>query len=144
MPVLPNPKHERFAQELAKGATADAAYVSAGYGENRGNATRLKANESILKRVDEIQSRVAQRVEVTVESLISEAEEVRALAIESGQLNAAIAAIKEKGILAGKREEKVRVKHDDASEMSDGELAIIARGGRDGDSAAAKDSRQLN
>ena len=28
MPVLPNPRHERFAQELAKGKSADAAYVA--------------------------------------------------------------------------------------------------------------------
>jgi phage terminase small subunit len=41
MPVLSNSKHELFAQELAKGKTADAAYVSAGYSPNRGNATTL-------------------------------------------------------------------------------------------------------
>ena len=144
MPVLPNPKHERFAQELAKGATADAAYVIAGYKESRHNASTLRTNQNILDRIIEIQSRVAQRVEVTVESLIAEAEEVRALAIESGQLNAAIAAIKEKGVLSGRREEKVRVKHDDERGLSDGELSHIARSGRDGASAAAKDSRQLN
>ena len=31
MPTLQNPRHERFAQELATGQTADAAYVLAGY-----------------------------------------------------------------------------------------------------------------
>ena len=31
MPTLRNPRHERFAQELATGKTADAAYVLAGY-----------------------------------------------------------------------------------------------------------------
>ena len=31
MPLLDNPKHEIFAQELAKGTTADEAYARAGY-----------------------------------------------------------------------------------------------------------------
>lgn len=66
MPALTNAKHERFAQELAKGATADEAYQLAGYAENRGNATRLKANESIGKRVAEILGGAAIRAEITV------------------------------------------------------------------------------
>ena len=65
MPVLKNARHERFAQELAKGKTADEAYVEAGFTANRGNAARLKANESIRKRVDEIKSRVAEKAEWT-------------------------------------------------------------------------------
>jgi len=69
MPALANPKHERFAQALAKGETADAAYVLAGYEENRGNATRLKANESVEARVAEILERAATRVEITVASI---------------------------------------------------------------------------
>ena len=54
--VLRNSRHERFAQELTTGKTADAAYVLAGYRENRSNAARLSANRDILKRVAEIQS----------------------------------------------------------------------------------------
>lgn len=67
--MLSNAKHERFAQELAKGKTADEAYQLAGYAENRGNAARLKANESVMKRVAEIQGRAATRTEVTVASI---------------------------------------------------------------------------
>lgn len=51
MTALSNPKHERFAQELAKGKTADEAYVLAGYKRNRGNASTLKQDQSILERV---------------------------------------------------------------------------------------------
>jgi hypothetical protein len=40
MPVLPNNKHELFAQGLAKGLSADAAYQAAGYKRDRGNAAR--------------------------------------------------------------------------------------------------------
>lgn len=62
MPVLENPKHERFANALVEGMSADAAYAAAGYKPNPGNATRLKRNDSILKRVAELQVRVAERL----------------------------------------------------------------------------------
>lgn len=65
MPILKNARHEAFAQELSKGQTADEAYQNAGFKPNRGNAARLKANESIQKRVDEIKSRVAEKAEWT-------------------------------------------------------------------------------
>lgn len=54
MPVLSNARHERFAQELAKGISASVAYVLAGYKANRGNASVLKQDQSILDRIDEI------------------------------------------------------------------------------------------
>ncbi|QYJ00763.1 hypothetical protein KUV46_15750 [Thalassovita mediterranea] len=63
MTALKNGKWEKFAQGLAKGKTADEAYEAAGYKPNRGNAARLKANESILKRVAEIQERVSEKAE---------------------------------------------------------------------------------
>jgi phage terminase small subunit len=54
MVALRNPKHERFAQELAKGKAADAAYEAAGYKPDRGNATRLHQKDSISHRVAEL------------------------------------------------------------------------------------------
>lgn len=63
--MLPNPRHERFAQALAAGKTADEAYQEAGYAENRGNATRLKANESVRARVAELQGRITEGVVLT-------------------------------------------------------------------------------
>lgn len=72
MPVLRNQKHELFAQGLAKGMTADAAYVAAGYKENRKNASRLKANERVAARVDEILGSAARRVEVSASRVIEE------------------------------------------------------------------------
>ena len=56
MPTLQNSRHERFAQDLATGKTADAAYVLAGYRANRSNAARLGADRDIQARVAEIQS----------------------------------------------------------------------------------------
>lgn len=72
MPVLGNPRHERFAQELAKGETADEAYQSAGYTPDRGNASRLTANDSIQGRVREILDRGAERAAITEEMVLRE------------------------------------------------------------------------
>jgi phage terminase small subunit len=141
MPILPNARHERFAQELAAGKSADEAYIAAGYNENRGNATRLKANESVLKRVAELKSSAAERAVITAESLIAEAEEARKLAMELGQPAAAVAAIKEKGVLSGVRVEKAERRIvNDPRQLSDAELdAEIERAlARE----AAADSRQ--
>lgn len=59
MPVLSNPRHERFAQEYATGQSADAAYEAAGYKPDRGNAARLTAKDSISQRVAELQAQMA-------------------------------------------------------------------------------------
>lgn len=66
---LKNARHERFAQELAKGATADAAYIAAGFKPNRHNAARLKPNETIVARLKELQSKAAEKSVVTVEGI---------------------------------------------------------------------------
>ena len=108
MPTLQNPRHERFAQELATGKTADAAYVLAGYRANRSNAARLSASRDIQKRVAEIQSLGAERAAITVETLIAEAEAARSKAMgEKGGAAAAVAAITAKAKLAGLWREKV-------------------------------------
>lgn len=88
MPALSNPKHERFAQALAKGETATAAYVIAGYEDNEGNAGRLNRNEQVQARVAEILERAAMRAEITVagisERLLMIAEKGEKLAEASG------------------------------------------------------------
>lgn len=106
MPPLPNQRHERFAQELAKGNSASEAYTNAGYGESRSAACRLSTNVNVQARVAELQERGAKRVEVTVESLIEEAEAARLLAMSIEAPSAAIAAVREKGVLSGKRVER--------------------------------------
>jgi phage terminase small subunit len=66
---LKNARHERFAQELAKGSTADAAYVAAGYRPDRKNAARLTTNDAVRARITELKSRAAARTEITVASV---------------------------------------------------------------------------
>lgn len=56
MSSLLNPKHEMFAQGLARGQSAVEAYIAAGFKPNSGNACTLKAKESIIKRVSAILS----------------------------------------------------------------------------------------
>lgn len=106
MPVLDNPKHERFAQELAKGKTADEAYQLAGYKADRCHASRLAAKGNVRARVTEILERSARRAEVTVGSLLAELDEARALAFHVEQPSAAVAATREKAVLVGLRVEK--------------------------------------
>lgn len=69
MPALENPKHERFAQELAKGKTQAEAYKEAGYIGDETAACRLSRNVKVTGRVAEIQERAAVRAEITVASI---------------------------------------------------------------------------
>jgi phage terminase small subunit len=101
LPALSNPKHERFAQELFKGKTADEAYQNAGYQPSRKNASRLRTKEDIQRRIAEYQSASSMRVEVTVASLLQEAAEIQQAAKEAGQHSAAVAALTAKAKLAG-------------------------------------------
>jgi hypothetical protein len=84
MPRIKNPKHELFAQELAKGKTADEAYQLAGYKENRGNAATLKANQSIADRVAELLERSAVRAEITVATITENLVRIAQKAEEQG------------------------------------------------------------
>jgi phage terminase small subunit len=72
MPVLSRPKHELFAQAMAGGKTADEAYVLAGYKSDRGNASRLTANDSIQTRVRELQERASANVVLSREWVLEQ------------------------------------------------------------------------
>lgn len=69
MPALSNARHERFAQELAKGKSQAEAYELAGYKPSEPNASRLTRNDKVAARVAELQERAAVRTEVTVASI---------------------------------------------------------------------------
>jgi phage terminase small subunit len=72
MPILPNPKHELFAQERAKGLSAGQAYVAAGFSKNDSNAARLNRNEQVVSRVAELLAVAADRNGITIDRIISE------------------------------------------------------------------------
>ena len=119
MPTLKNPRHEAFAQALARGMSASAAYVEAGYKANRHNAAALAREQHIGTRVTELQeeqlaihkqatAEAVANAKVTIESLIAEAEAARAKAMsEKGGAAAAVSALTAKAKLAGMWREKV-------------------------------------
>ena len=63
MPALRNPKHEKFAQLVASGMTAQAAFTQAGYPSPQ-NAPRLRNNELVAKRIEELQVRNERKAEM--------------------------------------------------------------------------------
>lgn len=133
MPALDNPKHERFAQLLAKGKTADEAYTLAGYKQNRHNAATLGREQHISTRVAEIQEFAAKRVEISVasvtESLLRIARKAEDLAEASG-LSVARAAHMDAAKLNGLVIEKTDNTNRGPVNLSDDDLAAIAIGSR--------------
>lgn len=118
MGALSNPRHERFAQELAKGKSATEAYSEAGYEESRSAASRLSTNVNVQQRVSELQSRAAAKTELTVanitERLIRYADAGEALKDASG-LSVARAAMMDAAKLNGlivERTENTNINHD--------------------------------
>jgi hypothetical protein len=101
MPILSNPRHEKFAQGLAQGKPAINAYELAGYKPDRGAASRLSANVSIQARVAELQGKAAESAIVTLEGLIQEAGELQVAGLKLNQISAAVAALTAKAKLAG-------------------------------------------
>jgi phage terminase small subunit len=123
MAILPNPKHELFAQGLAVGKTQERAYINAGYsaGSPRANSNSLiKANQSISERVAELQAGGAIRAEVTIADLVQELESARLSARDADivQASAMVAATMAKakllGLIVDKREVKNYISHEDA------------------------------
>jgi phage terminase small subunit len=58
---LKNARHERFAQELAKGASQAEAYARAGYKPSEQHASRLARNGKVRERLAQLQSAMAEK-----------------------------------------------------------------------------------
>jgi hypothetical protein len=99
LPVLN--QNGRPVSGIAEGKSATEAYEAAGYTPNDGNATRLKGNERIKRRVAELQERGAAEVAVTLQGLIEEATDIQTKAMADGKYSAAVAALTVKAKLAG-------------------------------------------
>jgi phage terminase small subunit len=117
MPVLKNSRHERFAQLLAGGKDMTSAYEAAGYKRDCGNASNLARRDEITSRVQEItieararEQKIAERsaeyAAVTKGELLKMARDIYLQAKENGHTAAAVAAIKEIGVLSGVRIER--------------------------------------
>lgn len=137
MPPLANPKHERFAQGLAKGKSQAEAYADAGYTPSEPNASRLTRHDKVQARVAELQERAAIRCEISVASITE-----RLLAIaakgeasrDAPLLSVARASLMDAARLNGLVVEKSETTLTDkrAAEMSEEELLAIAAGSRPG------------
>lgn len=66
---LKNARHERFAQELAKGKSQLDAYVAADYKPNESHASRLVANGKVAERVAELKAKAAEKSVITADDI---------------------------------------------------------------------------
>jgi phage terminase small subunit len=159
MPVLKNPRRERFAQFLAQGKTTGDAYELAGYRRNASNASHMARNEEITNRVTEINSKTlererataavaAERAVITRQGLIEMARDVYVQAKDAGQTSAAVAALKEIGVLSGIRIERSERgapgEFDWLEKLSIDELKLLAAGKLDIDAYRQNESRAVN
>lgn len=132
MPVLKNARHERFAQELAKGKSANQSYEAAGYKQSDQNASRLTRNDKVMARLSELQERAAAKAVVTAEDIAAQLDEDRALARKEKVPSAAVSASMGKAKLFGLIKERHEhtganggpIKHD-LSGLTDEQLAQL-------------------
>lgn len=70
MGALRNGRQEVFAQEIARGASQAAAYVDAGYQDNRKNASRMRTYEVVNQRIEEIQADRSKRLALSRDDIL--------------------------------------------------------------------------
>lgn len=111
MPTLRRSKQEHFAQYLAEGKAQVDAYALAGYASNNraaayANASKLMAQAKIQQRILELRQAAARRHEITTANLIDDTKKIYEQAMVAKQFGAAVSAMREVAILAGKRVER--------------------------------------
>jgi len=99
-------RHELFIRHLRKTGVAATAYLRAGYKPTNRNsrdacASRLLSQAKIKQRIKELDDQMAKRTRITLESLLDDLAEDRALARETKQVSAAIAATQLSAKLVG-------------------------------------------
>lgn len=103
MPALRNKRHERFAQLVHRHGIARRAYAEAGYHARKAltpaqsspldaAAARLLKSVAIQQRLSELAAMTMQRHQVTIDSLLQQLAEDRALAHREGQSGGAVQA----------------------------------------------------
>jgi phage terminase small subunit len=105
MPALKNIRREKFVNELVKGKSARAAYISAGYAEAK-NSSRLMSNEDVQARLAELQAEYAEKCGVSKESITAQLQLAYDRGMELNQVPAAVAAARELSIIHGLRVER--------------------------------------
>jgi hypothetical protein len=84
MPILANPRHERFAQLVVSGKHSDMeAFRLVGYSETgSGNAARLRVNESVAARIEELRARNAEKCQFSRDQAVQYLVEILTTPIE--------------------------------------------------------------
>ena len=97
--MILTPKQEKFALEVASGKTQSDAYRAAFNVKPTTkdtsvnvNASKLMADANIAQRVEELRKPIADKAMITLESHIERLKELAELAIDQGQIAAAIKA----------------------------------------------------
>lgn len=91
MPTLSNARHEKVAQEKAKGnVTNGKAYAAGGYVEHDSNASRLIGNDKVKERIDEIMVEAAKAASLTRSDILRQMQRQSLKAEQAGQHSAAI------------------------------------------------------
>jgi hypothetical protein len=89
----------------------------------RRNAQKRAARADVKALVAELRAPIAEKLEITLAVLIERADQIYRQAMLAGQFNAAISALKELGVLSGKRIERAeRGEPGEFDRMSDEEL----------------------
>jgi phage terminase small subunit len=115
-----------FARELASGKRPYEAAIAAGYPDGscaQRNAQKRAQRADVKRMVAELRAPVVDKLEITLSLLIERADQIYRQAMLAGQFNAAISALKELGVLSGKRVERSeRGEPGEFDHMSDEEL----------------------
>lgn len=101
MPLLKNARHEKFAQELAKGKSQVDAYEAAGFKPNESHASRLVANGKVAARIAELQDAAAEIAVITAADIAKQLDEDRLFAKSLGAAAAAVSATMGKAKVLG-------------------------------------------
>jgi phage terminase small subunit len=132
MPILDNPRHERFCHELVRGQSQSAAYAAAGYEPTsastaKASASRLAARPEIRARVTELTTNSAKRAELTRVEIITLLRQDHDEAFKRGHMSAAVRAAELLGKDIGMFVQRAEIKTSLLDEMSMEELDDLVR-----------------
>jgi hypothetical protein len=142
MPLLDNPRYERFAQLCAQGVLQTDAYVQAGF-ESEGadaistNSSRLAGRPEVRARRDELLERAAKRAELRISDVTEMLMQDRALARSLGQPSASIRAAELLGKQLGMFVDRKEIKTGNLDDLDPGQLDRIT------EAAIAESARRI-
>ncbi len=129
MAVLRNARHERFAQNKAKGMSIGPAYTAAGYKATGHSAevsgARLLKNVEVQARIAELQNRAAEKTGYTIVKATEELEAARQLAATEKNPAAMVSAIMGKAKVNGLLLHKHLVGMKRIEDMNENELRTL-------------------